>query len=59
MKNLIGWDIENGCEFESAKELVEAPIFDGKSLHERWNSVVICSIEGCDLANWIKYFDHI
>lgn len=42
-------DIEGGCEFESAKELVEAQIFDGKSLRERWSSVVICSIAGCSL----------
>ena len=52
-------DIEDGCEVESAKELVEAPIFAGKSLRERWNSVVICSIEGCGLDDWIKYFRHI
>lgn len=48
-------DIEDGCEFESAKELVEAPIFDGKSLRERWNSVVIWSIGGTCLEDWIKY----
>ena len=46
-------------QLESAKELVEAPIFDGKSLQERWNSVVICSIEGCGLDDWINFFPHI
>lgn len=34
-------DIENGCEFESANELVDPPIFDGKSLRARWNDVII------------------
>ena len=51
-------DIENGCEFERATELVDAPIFDGKTLRERWKQVIICSIEGCCLDDWMKYFPH-
>lgn len=47
-------DIENGCEFESAAELVNAPIFDGRTLKERWNQVKICSIEGLDVESWLK-----
>ena len=51
-------DIEDGCVFDSAKELVDAKIFDGKSLRERWDKVVIVSIEGCCLEDWIKYVRH-
>ena len=51
-------DIENGCEFESANELVDPPIFDGKSLRARWNDVIIYSIKGCCREEWLKYFQH-
>lgn len=51
-------NIENGCEFESANELVDPPIFDGKSLRARWNDVIIYSIKGCCLEEWLKYFQH-
>ena len=52
-------DIEGGCEFKSASDLVNAPIFNRKSLRERWDTVVICHIEGCGLDDWMKYFQHI
>ncbi len=51
-------DIKDGCEFLTASELAEAKIFDGKSLRERWNSVVILSIEGCSVQDWLEYFEH-
>ena len=40
-------DIENGCEFLTAKEMFEAPIYDGKSIKDRWNEIVLCTIGGC------------
>jgi len=51
-------DIKDGCEFGNATELVDSPIFDGKSLRERWNNTIICSIEGCCLDDWLMYFQH-
>lgn len=51
-------DIEDGCEFDCAEELVNAKIFDGKSLRERWNTVVICSIQGCCFEDWMESFPH-
>lgn len=51
-------DIEDGCEFETASELVNAPIYDGRSLKNRWNEVVIVSIEGLDVDDWVKYCRH-
>lgn len=42
-------DIPDGCEYDTAEELVEAKIFDGKSLKERWSNVRIMSIWGIGL----------
>jgi len=52
-------DIDGGCDFKSAAELVNAPIFNGRTLKERWDKVIICHIEGCGLDDWMKYFPHI
>jgi hypothetical protein len=48
-------DVENGCEFDTAEELVEAKIFNGKSLKERWPFVRIVNIQGIDLDVWLKH----
>ena len=56
----IGYcDIEDGCDFSSAAELVNAPVFDGKSFQERWDNVVICSIEGIGVEDWLKFMSHV
>ena len=47
-------DIPNGCEFKTAKELFEAKIFDGKSLKDRWDEVVIVNIGGISVFDWKK-----
>jgi hypothetical protein len=47
-------DVEDGCEFNTAEELVEAKIFNGKSLKERWPFVRIVNIQGIDLDDWLK-----
>lgn len=39
-------DIEDGCEFKTAKELLEAKIYDGKSIKERWDEVVLLEFGG-------------
>lgn len=54
-----GCDIEGGCSFKSATELVDAPIFDGKTFREQWNNVVIYNIEGCGIDDWLQYFEHM
>ena len=51
-------DIDGGCDFDTAEELVQAKIFNGKSLKERWNRVVICSIEGLSYEDWLEDFEH-
>ena len=58
--NLPYWvgycDIEGGCEFKTAKELFEAPIFDGKSIKERWNEVEIIAIGATHIARCAYWF---
>ena len=39
-------DIENGCEFKTAVELFEAPIFNGKSIKDRWDEIILFQIGG-------------
>ena len=52
-------DIPDGCEYYTAEELVEAKIFDGKSLKERWSSVRIVSIWGIGLDDWLECCGHV
>lgn len=52
-------DVENGIEFKTAKELLNAPIFNGKSLKFRWENVRICSIESFPLKDWIECMEHV
>lgn len=49
-------DIEGGCEFKTAKELFEAPIFDGKSIKDRWNEVEIIAIGAIGIDEWKEEF---
>ena len=52
-------DVEGGCEFKTASELVNAPIYDGKSLKSRWDKVVIVSIESFPVDDWMQCFHHV
>ena len=49
-------DIKDGCEFKTAKELFEAPIYDGKSLKDRWDDVVLYQIGGISATDWEERF---
>ena len=49
-------DVEGGCEFKTAKELFEAPIFDGKSIKDRWNEVEIIAIGAINIDEWNEEF---
>ena len=52
-------DIPDGTEFCSAEELVNAKIYNGGSLKERWGSVRITGISGVDLDYWQTHFRHV
>ena len=45
-------DIENGWDCKTAKELFEAPIFDGKSIKDRWDEIVLIQIGGISFDEW-------
>ena len=47
-------DVPNGMCFNTAEELIDAPVFDGQSLKSRWSMVRIASIEGLSLDDWIE-----
>lgn len=52
-------DIENGCDFLTAEELFNAKVFDGKSLKDRWEDVILFQIGGVDIEVWLElYGDH-
>ncbi|HEL2401917.1 TPA: hypothetical protein TZS69_000873 [Streptococcus suis] len=44
--------------FTNSAPLFSSPLFDGKSLRERWYEVVIYSIAGQSLNDWLSYADH-
>lgn len=52
-------DIPDGAEFHTAYELVNAPIFNNRSLINRWGSVRIISIEGLCLDDWMEHCQHV
>ena len=51
-------DLPNGRRFQTADELFEAKIYDGKSLKERWDEVTIYSIYSLPLDDWLSCLPH-
>lgn len=51
-------DLPNGRRFQTADELFEAKIYDGKSLKERWDEVTIYSINSFPLDDWLSCLPH-
>ena len=51
-----GCDIPGGAEYLTAEELVHAPIFNGKSLWERWSQMRIFGAMGLSLEDWYKVY---
>lgn len=54
-QKMIYWagycDILNGAEFATPEELFNAKIYDGKSIKERWNDIVICEFGGISVES--------
>ena len=49
-------DIPDGAEFFTASELLNAPIYYGKSIKERWDSVIFENISGFYIGNWLEMY---
>ena len=50
-------DVPDGCEFNSAEELFEAKIYDGRSIHDRWEEIVIDEIGMIPADKYLEYYD--
>ena len=48
-------DIPDGTEFSTAEELVNAPIFNGLSIKERWNDIRIICMGGLEIEDYLVY----
>lgn len=49
-------DFLNGCEFATAEELFAAKIFDGKSIKENWQHVVIHELGGLCVEDFMRFY---
>ena len=49
-------DIPDGCDFASAEEMLNAKIYDGRSIKDRWEHVIVCNIGGISVENWLGYY---
>lgn len=46
-------DIPDGCEYKTAEEMFEAPVFNGKSIKERWSEIIIFQIGAIPVDEWL------
>lgn len=46
---------ENNYEYKTADEILNSKVFDGKSMHELWDKVYFCSINGISAMDWVLY----
>ncbi|HAJ96614.1 MAG TPA: hypothetical protein DCO72_02610 [Ruminococcus sp.] len=49
-------DIQDGCEFDTAEELFQAKIFDGQSIQERWEHLILVNVGGFGAEDWIDCY---
>lgn len=49
-------DIEDGCEFLTAREMMCADIFDGRSIKDSWAQVIIDAIGGIGTDDWLENY---
>ncbi len=50
-------DYPDGADFKTAKEMFEAPIYDGKSIKDRWDQVELLTICARPVDSWLEEFD--
>lgn len=46
-------DVSEGTEFLTAEEMFSAKIFEGMSIKERWNEIVICEFGGISIESYL------
>lgn len=50
-------DIPDGCSFYTARELLNAKIFDGRSIGERWEHMVFIAVGGIRIEDWLEIYN--
>lgn len=48
-------DIPDGCGFPTVQELVNAPIYGGRSLRERWDKLVLVTLDALSPEEWREH----
>ncbi len=51
-------DIPNGADFATAEELFTAKIYDGLSIKDRWNNVVVEQIGLLSAEGWMDIYEN-
>ena len=49
-------DDPEGCCFETAQQMLEAKVFDGRSVKDRWEQVVFSVVGGISLDDWLETY---
>ena len=56
----IGYcDVPDGCEFDNANDLLNAKVFDGKSIKDRWEHIIFATIGGIGLNDWLEKYNDL
>jgi aminoglycoside 6'-N-acetyltransferase I len=48
-------DSNNAYDYKIADEILNAPVFDGKSMHDLWDKVVFYQMDGLSADDWFVY----
>ena len=51
-------DIKDGCGFYIVEDLINAKIYNGKSLLECWDNISLLTIEGVPIDEWLEYLNN-
>ena len=49
-------DVPDGCEFRTASELLNAKIYDGFSIKDRWKNIVFVNVGGIHIEAWLDIY---
>ena len=50
-------DDPEDCCFETARQMLEAKVFDGRSVKDRWEQVVFSVVGGISLDDWLETYE--
>lgn len=49
-------DVPDGCDFRTASELLNAKIYDGLSIKDRWNNILFMLVGGIHIDEWLMFY---